>query len=149
MFSRLTSIAAVVAIAMTTLSPDNLRAQPVRPPAAAPTIIRGCQLELNARNTSTDAVVVDIAASQVQEATKTWRAADGGAINQPSNMTFTLPANAPSTRHTFTTWIDCNAKQRYKFSVRRGTKAPVMVEFPSGGAYTTDLSMRLGDLGTP
>jgi hypothetical protein len=144
--SRLTRSAVALALLF---SPQLLRAQSVRPPAAAPTIIRGCQLELNARNTSTDAVVVDIAASQVQEATKTWRPVDGGAINQASAMTFTLPPNAPSTRHTFTTWIDCNAKQRYKFSVRRGTKAPVLVEFPAGGAYTTDLSMRLGDLGTP
>lgn len=146
MLTFASGIRSALAVALL-LSPTLVSAQ--RPPASPPTIVRGCQLELNARNTSTDAVVVDLAASQVQEATKTWRPVDGGAINQASAMTFTLPPNAPSTRHTFTTWIDCNAKQRYKFSVRRGTKAPVMVEFPAGGAYTTDLSMRLGDLGTP
>jgi hypothetical protein len=149
MFSRLTSIAAVVAMAMTSVPTDNLHAQSGRPPAAPPTVVRGCQMVLNARNTGSEVVVVDVSASQAQEGTMAWRPIDGGAINQASAMTFTLPANAPSTRHTFTTWIDCNAKQRYKFSVRRGTKAPVMMEFPTGGAYTTDVSMRLGDLAGP
>jgi hypothetical protein len=144
MFSRLTKFAAVAAIAVASLVPHRLSAQ--RPPAGPPTVIRGCALELNARNTGKEVVRVELSASQAQEASRTWRSIDGGAINPASAMTFTLPPGAPSTRHAFTTWIDCNAKQRYRFSVRRGTNPPVIIEFPEGGDYTTDLSLRLGDL---
>jgi hypothetical protein len=145
MLPRQLRIAAVLAIALSLLSPQSVRAQGGG--AGGPVLtVRGCELVLHARNTSNETIIVDIEASQAQKGSEPWGTLTRGAFNQASAMTFTLPANAQSTRHTLTTWIDCNEKQRYKFSVRRGSRPAVMVEFPSAGAYTTDKSLRLGDL---
>ncbi len=144
--ARRTRIAAVLAIALSLLSPQLVRAQGGGAAGGPVLTVRGCELVLHARNTGTEVVTVDIEASQAQKGTSPWGTIHGGAPNPGNAMTFTLPANAPSTRHTFVTWIDCNEKQRYKFSVKRGNRPAVMVEFPGAGAYTTDKSLRLGDL---
>ena len=145
--SRLRHLA--VAIAILTL-PNLLSAQSIRPPASGANLrIRGCELVLHARNSGKDAVTVDLAASTAQAGTGPWESVLGAATNAASALRFIVPANSPSVRHVFNSWLFCAEKQRYKFAVLVGNATrPLIYEFPGSAGYTTDLSLRLGDLGT-
>jgi hypothetical protein len=129
------------------LLPHAVSAQGGVAPPPTPLTVRGCEMVLHARNEGNNDLTIDLTASTAQPGNGPWQGVFGGHPgNLTSAQTFVVPANSTSISHTYKTWLDCGTKHKYKFTIRRNSKPSVVLEFPANGAYTTDVSLRLGDL---